>query len=98
VEVVDPAARDFLTAHKTQFEDEFLGIQKPLETTPEPEEDSKEETKSAVDDSSNKEQKSVGSYSDTYGPIPGQLMSSVSKLCRKGFLNAEPRVVEGIYK
>jgi len=35
--------------------------------------------------------------SDPYGPFSGQIMSTVRELCRKAFINAEPRIVEGLY-
>ncbi len=34
---------------------------------------------------------------DTYGPFSGQVMSTVRGLCRKAFMNADPRLVEGLY-
>ena len=33
---------------------------------------------------------------DTYGPFNGQVIATVKDLCKKSFLNAEPRVVEGM--
>lgn len=33
-----------------------------------------------------------------FGPFSGQVMSTVKNLCKKSFLNAEPRIVEGMYK
>ena len=32
-----------------------------------------------------------------YGPFSGQIMSVVKNLCKKSFLNSEPRIVEGMY-
>lgn len=34
---------------------------------------------------------------DTYGPFGGQIMSTARDLCRKAFMNADPRLVEGLY-
>ena len=34
---------------------------------------------------------------DPYGPFAGQVMSTTRDLCRKAFINADPRVVEGLY-
>jgi ribosome assembly protein 1 len=34
---------------------------------------------------------------DTYGPFTGQIISCVKNLCRRAFLNADPRIVEGFY-
>ncbi len=34
---------------------------------------------------------------DTFGPIEGQIMGTIGELCRKSFLYAGPRVVEGMY-
>lgn len=36
--------------------------------------------------------------SDKYGPIGGQVMSAMKTLCKRAFLNSDPRVVEGMYK
>jgi ribosome assembly protein 1 len=35
---------------------------------------------------------------DVYGPFPGQLMASIKQICRRAFLAADPRIVEGMYK
>ena len=35
---------------------------------------------------------------DTYGPFGGQIISITKDLCKKAFLNAEPRLCEGMYK
>ena len=32
-----------------------------------------------------------------YGPFGGQVMSTVKSLCKKAFLNSDPRIVEGMY-
>ena len=40
----------------------------------------------------------VDKVEDSYGPFPGQLMASVKQICRRAFLAAEPRIVEGMYK
>lgn len=34
---------------------------------------------------------------DSYGPFPGQVIAVVKDLCKRAFLNAEPRIVEGVY-
>ena len=34
---------------------------------------------------------------DPYGPFAGQIMSTTRELCRKAFMNADPRLVEGLY-
>lgn len=34
---------------------------------------------------------------DTFGSLGGQMISSVQDLCRKAFLNAQPRIAEGMY-
>lgn len=36
-------------------------------------------------------------FSDTFGSISGQVISIVKELCRKAFLNAQPRIAEGMY-
>ena len=33
-----------------------------------------------------------------YGPLQGQIMSTVKNLCKQSFLNSDPRVVECFYK
>jgi len=97
MEVIDSSSRDFLISHKKQFEEDFVNPKQFVSSFVD--EEKSEETKSTVDASSTQaQQRSTGSYFDSYGPISGQIMSAVSKLCKKGFLNAEPRVVEGLYK
>ena len=34
---------------------------------------------------------------DTYGPFGGQVISTVKDLCKRALLNAEPRLMEGVY-
>ena len=34
---------------------------------------------------------------DTYGSFQGQIISIVKDLCKRAFLNAKPRIAEGIY-
>lgn len=34
---------------------------------------------------------------DTYGPFVGQVISIVKDLCKRALLNAEPRLMEGVY-
>jgi len=34
---------------------------------------------------------------DGYGPFSGQVIATVKDLCKRAFLNAEPRIVEGMY-
>jgi len=34
---------------------------------------------------------------DNFGPFTGQIISSVKDLCRRAFLNADPRIVEGMF-
>ena len=36
-------------------------------------------------------------FQDTFGSISGQVISIVKDLCRKAFLNAQPRIAEGMY-
>ena len=31
------------------------------------------------------------------GPFAGQVMSTIKSLCKKAFLNSDPRIVEGMY-
>jgi len=31
------------------------------------------------------------------GPFAGQIMSTLKHLCKKSFLNSDPRIVEGMY-
>mmetsp|Transcript_39574 Transcript_39574/g.60492 ORF Transcript_39574/g.60492 Transcript_39574/m.60492 type:complete len:101 (+) Transcript_39574:2788-3090(+) len=38
-----------------------------------------------------------GKNLDQYGPFSGQVMSTVKQLCKKAFLNSDPRIVEGMY-
>jgi translation elongation factor EF-G len=97
IEVIDPSSKLFLAKHKREFEENYL---KENDFAQPPHDEIVEEEKLSTDgDGSTKgQQLSVGSYSDTYGPMTGQIMSLASKLCKKGFLNAEPRVVEGMYK
>lgn len=33
-----------------------------------------------------------------YGPFGGQVMGTLKNLCKKAFLNSDPRIVEGMYK
>ena len=99
VEVIDPLAKEFLINHKQEYEGETEESKvEPLEN----EKNNYEEEKVAPEtDSTSKDPKSnisVGSYTDTYGPITGQIMSWVRNLCKRAFLNAEPRLVEGYYK
>lgn len=35
---------------------------------------------------------------DTLGSLSGQVISIVRELCRKSFLNAQPRIAEGMYQ
>jgi ribosome assembly protein 1 len=35
--------------------------------------------------------------SDSYGPFAGQVIATVKDICKRAFLNAEPRLVEGVY-
>jgi len=44
-----------------------------------------------------KEDSKEESRSDTFGPFSGQVISIVKDLCKKAFLNAQPRIVEGMY-
>eukprot|EP01022_Parablepharisma_sp_SALTPOND_P021377 TRINITY_DN41897_c9_g1_i1.p1 TRINITY_DN41897_c9_g1~~TRINITY_DN41897_c9_g1_i1.p1 ORF type:complete len:1052 (-),score=124.97 TRINITY_DN41897_c9_g1_i1:19009-22164(-) len=34
---------------------------------------------------------------DPYGPFSGQVMSTTREICRRAFMNADPRIVEGLY-
>lgn len=33
-----------------------------------------------------------------YGPFAGQVMATVKNLCKRAFLNADPRIGEAMYK
>jgi len=35
---------------------------------------------------------------DVFGPFGGQIISTTKDLCKKAFLNAQPRLCEGMYK
>jgi translation elongation factor EF-G len=35
--------------------------------------------------------------SELYGPFQGQLISTIKVACKRAFLNAEPRIVEGMF-
>jgi ribosome assembly protein 1 len=35
---------------------------------------------------------------NSHGPFAGQVMSTIKTLCKKAFLNSDPRIVEGMYK
>lgn len=35
--------------------------------------------------------------SDSYGPFAGQVIATVKDICKRAFLNADPRLVEGVY-
>ena len=37
------------------------------------------------------------SKGDTFGPFAGQMIATVTTLIKKSFLNASPRIVEGMY-
>ena len=37
-------------------------------------------------------------FNDTFGALSGQIISIVKDLCRKAFLNAQPRIAEGMYQ
>ena len=51
-----------------------------------------------IDDISlNQETIEQGKNLDQYGAFAGQVMSSVKSLCKKAFLNSDPRIVEGMY-
>ena len=34
---------------------------------------------------------------DKYGPFAGQVMGTIKNLCRRAFLNGDPRIGEGMY-
>jgi len=95
IEVIEESAKEFLVQHKEEFDSQNSNSKETVKPE-ENEEDKDEEDKSDV--GSHSKAQSSGAYSDTYGPITGQIMSLISKLCRKSFLNAEPRIVEGMYK
>jgi len=38
-----------------------------------------------------------GGQSDSYGPFAGQVIATVKDICKRAFLNAELRLVEGVY-
>lgn len=100
IEVIDPAAKQFLIKEKARIETELVKkVEKGPEEDGEKEEDKDEDNNSESEDKNSSKNKDIssGSYSDTYGPITGQIMSLIQKSCRKAFLNAEPRIVEGMY-
>jgi ribosome assembly protein 1 len=99
IELTDPAAKDFLVKLKHEFENE---LEEPIEKSApaQPAEVVEEEDKVETIDTNSKGKQTIstGSFSDTYGPITGQIMSITKDLCKKAFINAEPRIVEGMYK
>lgn len=97
IELIDPSSKLFLIKHKQEFEESYLK-ENDFAYTPKEKTDEEEKLNPDEDETTKEQIVSVGLYSDTYGPMTGQIMSLVSKLCRKGFLNAEPRIVEGMYK
>ena len=104
IEVIDPAAKRFLTKQKQEYEGiipnetKFVSRDEVNQETSEEKEESKIEENKADKTSQSEEEITYGWYSDTYGPITGQLMALIQRLCTKGFLYAEPRIVEGMYK
>lgn len=34
---------------------------------------------------------------DSYGPFAGQVIATMKDICKRAFLNADPRLVEGVY-
>ena len=36
-------------------------------------------------------------YKVPYGPISGQIISTMKEVCQESFLGAKPRMVEGMY-
>jgi ribosome assembly protein 1 len=40
----------------------------------------------------------AGETDDVFGAFSGQTISSVKDLCKRALLNAQPRIVEGVYK
>lgn len=43
------------------------------------------------------EEKKFNSIQDSYGAFAGQVIATVKDICKRSFLNAEPRIVEGVY-
>ena len=43
------------------------------------------------------EESKVGGGGDSYGPFTGQVIATMKDICKRAFLNAEPRLVEGVY-
>ena len=39
----------------------------------------------------------IATLKDTYGAFSGQVVSIVKDLCVRAFLNAQPRIAEGMY-
>jgi len=54
-----------------------------------------DDSSSGEDESSSDDETTFGH--DTYGPFSGQLISATKDLCKKAFLNAQPRIAEGMY-
>ena len=62
-------------------------------------EEEEEEVKSRSEKSKTKSTGfSSGVKKDSFGLYTGQIMSITNNLCKRAFLNAEPRVVEGMYR
>lgn len=51
-----------------------------------------------IEDFSLVEVEDTGDQKVNSGPFSGQVMSTIKNLCKKSFLNADPRIVEGMYK
>ena len=47
---------------------------------------------------SKKDQMVEGAEVGNYGPFGGQVMATVKNLCKRSFLNADPRIGEAMYK
>jgi len=56
-----------------------------------------DEVKLVRNEEEEKEDKPVKMVQDTFGSFQGQVISIVKDLCKKAFLNAKPRIAEGIY-
>ena len=51
--------------------------------------------KSTLKDPSDTEEEKV--CADSYGAFTGQVIATMKDICKRSFLNAEPRLVEGVY-
>ena len=71
---------------------ELIKPAKAPETSP-----SKKNENDEIKEEAKNEALDEGKASDIYGPFSGQVISIVKDLCKKAFLNADPRIAEGVY-